>query len=183
MKTFKSIIRAIAIPFVLAAGTWYAPAVLAHGGEDHGDEAAVVQATQALAPRTEAHSDDVEMLAVHEGGELTLYLSHVKTNEPIADAQVEIESGADKALAEPAGDGSYKAAAPWLAAPGKHGLVVTIQSENITDLLEATLEVKEPAAETQSVGIAGFAPAGLLGSLGGVALVGLLALGISRRKK
>lgn len=183
MKIFKEIAQMVVMPFALSAALVHAPAVFAHAGEDHGDGPAPVQTTQPLAPRTEAHSDDIEMLAVYGNGELTLYLSDFKTNEPIADAKVEIESGSDSAVAAAAGEGVYKLPAPWLAKPGKHGLVVTVEGKDVADLLEASLEIQAVAAETKSSGIGEFAPAGLIGSLGGIALLGLVALGLRRRKK
>ena len=181
MKTCKSIVQMM--PFALSAALLHAPAVFAHGGEDHGEGASPVQTAQPLAPRAEAHSDDIELLAVYGNGELTLYLSDFKTNQPITNAKVEVESGPDKAVAAAAGDGTYKVPAPWLAKPGKHGLVVTIEGQDVADLLEATLEIQELAKEAKSFGIGEFAPAGLIGSLGGVALLGLVAFGLSRRKK
>ena len=183
MKIFKSIVQTIVMPFALAAALLLAPAVFAHAGEDHGDAPAPVQTTQLLAPRAEAHSDDIEMLAVYGNGELTLYLSNFKTNEPIVNAQVEIESGPNKAIATATGDGIYKAPASWLATPGKHGLVVTVEGKNIADLLEASLEIQDAPEEIQSNGIGELAPAGLLGSFGGIALLGLVAFELRRRKK
>ena len=182
MKTLKSIIQIVVMPLAFSAALLHAPAVFAHAGEDHGDDPSPVQTTQPLAPRAEAHSDDIEMLAVYGNGELTLYLSDFKTNEPIVNARVEVESGSDTAVATAAGDGVYKMPAPWLANPGKHGLVVTVEGQDIADLLEASLEIQALAKETQSSAIGDFAPAGLIGSLGGVALLGLVAFGLRRRK-
>lgn len=183
MKSFNSIIQILVMPLALSAALVHAPMVFAHAGEDHGDGASPVQTTQPLAPRAEAHSDEIEMLAIYGNGELTLYLSNFKTNEPISTVQVEIESGPNKAAAVAAGDGVYKAPAPWLAKPGKHGLVVTVEGKEIADLLETSLEIQDVVQRPQSRGISEFASAGLIGSLGGVALLGLAAFGMHRRKK
>jgi hypothetical protein len=183
MKTLKSIVHLVVMPFAISAALLHAPAVFAHAGEDHGDGPSPAQTTQPLAPRAEAHSDDIEMLAVYGNGELTLYLSDFKTNEPISDAKVELESGSDSVVAAAAGEGVYKLPAPWLAKPGKHGLVVSVEGKDVADLLEASLDIPDVAAETKRSGIGDFAPAGLIGSLGGIALLGLVALGLRRRKK
>lgn len=183
MKTFKSIVQLAVMPFALSAALLHAPVAYSHAGEDHGDGPSPVQTTQPLAPRAEAHSDEIEMLAVYGNGELTLYLSDFKTNEPIADAKVEIESGKDTIVAAAAGEGAYKVPAPWLAEPGKHGLVVTVEGKDVADLLETTLEVHAAVKPEKSNGIGEFAPAGLIGSLGGIAVLGLVAFGLSRRKK
>ena len=183
MKTFKSIFQTALMPLALSAALTHAPSVFAHAGEDHGDSPSAVQTTQALAPRAEARSDDIEMLAVYADGEITLYLSDFKSNAPIANAQIEIESGPDKTVAAAAGEGIYKAPAPWLAKPGKHGLVVTVEGKDMADLLEVSLEIQDVAKEAQGFGIREFAPAGLIESIGGVALIGLVALGLRRRRK
>lgn len=183
MKSFKFLIPLMLILLALTGALASMSTAHAHAGEDHGDDAAPVQAGTPLAPRTEARSDDVEMLAVYDNQELTIFLSHYKTNEPIPDAQVEIESGPHKALAQPIADGMFKAATPWLAEPGKHGLVLTIQGQDITELLESTLEIHDAEPATSNTNIARFAPAGLIASLGGALLVGVIAVGLRRRKK
>lgn len=183
MKNVKSIIQISAILLALGTTAFQAPAVLAHAGEDHGDTASPVQSTQSLAPRAEAHSESVEMLAVYEDRELTLFLSEFSTNAPIAGAKVEIESGSNKAVATTAGSGAYKVPAPWLANAGKHGLVVTIEGKEIADLLETSIEIENVSAEEQGNGATSVAPAALIGSLGGVALIGMVVLLLRRRKK
>lgn len=183
MKTTRSILSTCILPLALIASALPAPAVWAHGGEDHGDVPHNVVTSQALAPRTEAKSEDVELLAVYDNKELTLYISRFATNEPITGAQIDIESGSQKAVAKPAGEGVYKVSAPWLAQPGKHGLVATIQGKDITDLLEASLEVAPAPQAASSDRIAAIAPAATLGALGGAVLIGLAVFGLRRRKK
>ena len=183
MKNVKSIIQISAILLALGATAFHAPAVLAHAGEDHGDTASPVQSTQSLAPRAEAHSESVEMLAVYEDRELTLFLSDFNTNAPITGARVEIESGPNKAVAAAAESGAYKVPAPWLAGPGKHGLLVSVEGKEIADLLETTIEIENASAEEQANGATSVAPAALIGSLGGLALIGMLVPVLRRRKK
>lgn len=184
MKIIKSIAPQAAMPLFLGISLLsFAPGVFAHGGEDHGDSAPVVQAAQPLAPRAEAKSDDVELLAVYQNKELTLYLSRFGTNEPISNAQIEIESGQQKAIAKAGGDGRYTVATPWLAKPGKHELVATIQSQSVSDLLETSIDIKDAAQTSQSEKIARFAPAGMIASLGGATLLGMLYFGRRRRNK
>lgn len=183
MKKNHAIVSHFAAPLLLCIGVSIAPAAFAHGGEDHGDSHAAVPTAQALAPRTEATSDETELLAVYQDKQLTLYLSDFKTNAPIANAKIEIESGTDKVLAQADGAGRYKAAAPWLGKPGTHGLVFTIEGDNAADLLEASIAIPQATEPGQSSRIAGFAPAGLIAALGGVGLVGFLQVGLRRRAK
>ena len=119
--------------------------VHAHGGEDHGDQAAA-PAVAADHPRFEAKSPDVELVAELHGETLALYADRYASNEPILGAKIEIEGENHKAVAQAAPDGSYRAATPWLARPGKHELVVTLQADKLDDLLVGVLET--PAAVT-----------------------------------
>lgn len=176
--------RSLAVALtLLTAGVLSSPAAWSHGGEDHGDGATVMPAGSLLAPRAESRSDDMEMLAVYRDKVLTVYLSDSGTNAPISDAQVEIENGSDTVLAKPAGIGMYRADAPWMVTPGKHALVVTVQGEQIADLLETTLEVAPDAEPVYAATSAGLSPLAIAGSLGGVAAFGLAAFGLLRRKK
>ena len=78
-----------------------------HGGHDVPSSALPA----ALAPRVEAQSETFELVAILEGGKLTLYLDRFATNEPVTNAAIDIESGAFKATAQPGGEGVYTASA------------------------------------------------------------------------
>ncbi|HEX2531085.1 MAG TPA: hypothetical protein VHK70_06390 [Burkholderiaceae bacterium] len=182
MKTIQSFFQRLTAPLVLLACILTPSAASAHGGEDHGESTADVQSAQQFLPRAEAQSDATELLAVYGNKELTMYLSVFKTNEPIANAQVELESGRDKAVMKPVAPGVYKTAAPWLAKPGKYNLIVSIQGQNTIDLLEATMEIKGADAAMDN-SRAMVTPAGLAVSLGGAAVLGMLAIGVRRCRK
>lgn len=153
----------------------------AHGGEDHGDGAAA-RAPVADHPRFEAQSPDLELVAELHGANLTLYLDRYATNQPVLDAKIEIEGDNQKATATLLPDGSYTVPAPWLAQPGKHELVVTVQAGDLDDLLIGALEVAAPAAAHASVTESRsllFGGAGLLALLVAAAVAHLA----SRRRK
>ncbi|HVL75153.1 MAG TPA: hypothetical protein VM406_03990 [Noviherbaspirillum sp.] len=183
MKLRTSFLHSALLSAAVTLAATHAPAAFGHAGEDHGDAPAVAVSGQVLAPRTEARSEDVEMLAVYESGALTLYFADYRTNAPIAGAEVEIESGTSKAVAKAIGDGVYKADTPWIGGPGKHPLVVTIQGEQVTDLLEAGLDIAAPAAEIKENRIGKLGKLSVAGSIGGAAALGLVALGLRRRRK
>ncbi|MBI5331395.1 MAG: hypothetical protein HZB71_12375 [Betaproteobacteria bacterium] len=150
-----------------------------HGGEDHSHEgdkpaAVAVQTT----PRTTTATEEFELVAALEGKNLTLYLDRYASNEPVAQAQVEVESGALKAVAKETAPGVYTLPGDRLAAPGKHALVITVQAGEVSDLLTATLEVAPPAAAVVQTGAG---RGWLLG--GGAALLLALAGGFWMRKK
>lgn len=147
----------------------------AHGDEDHGkDKPAAIRSDSR--PRLEVATPDIELLAVMQDGNLVMYLDRYASNEPVRNASVEVESGGNKALGQPAAEGIYSVRADWLTKPGKHELLFTVHSENLDDLLAGSLEV--PALPQSSDPNTSGIPAsswlwgslGLLG-LGGVALI------------
>ncbi len=119
------------------------PAIaLADAGHDHGAAPAVISGT--ISPRIDAQSDAFELVAVLEGGMLTLYLDRFATNEPVSNARIEIESGAFKVVVQPGAGSVYTAPGEAFANPGPYPLVFTIQAGDETDLLNATLNIPPP---------------------------------------
>lgn len=129
---------------LLAAFSLCAPA-LAHEGHDDAGKAAMP--AQALAPRVAAHSTDLELLAVWQNESLVIFLDRYETNEPITGATIELESGANRATATSAGEGLYLASAAWLAKPGTYPIVFTVQTKDLADLLQGTLEMPDKSAQ------------------------------------
>jgi RND family efflux transporter MFP subunit len=137
---------------VLLASIAIAPLLMtnparAHEGHDHGPPPPPVNT--AVAPRAEASSDAFELIAVARDRELTIYVDHSRSNEPIAGAAIEIETPEGPATAEVKGD-AYRLAAPWLARPGQHDLVFTVTTGEEADILAATLVVPEPKLPVRS---------------------------------
>lgn len=120
-----------------------APA-LAHEGHVHADEAPAPVPAQSLAPRAEANSPDFQLVATLKGEQLVVWLDRHANNEPVTAAKLELESGAYKAAAQLANDGSFVLAAGPLARPGTHPLVFFVEAGDAQDLLNLSLEV--PAA-------------------------------------
>lgn len=120
-------------------------AALAHGGEDHGAEAAPAMALD-IAPRATSETEEFELVAVPEGKKLVLYLDRFDTNAPVADARIEVESGAFKAVATEAAPGVYWLPGEAFAAPAKYPLTISVQAGESADLLTATLDLTKPAA-------------------------------------
>lgn len=135
MKRFIS----FAATLVFAFSAW------AHGGEDHGDGAAPAMAAD-VAPRAVAQSEDFELVAVLAQGRLTLYLDRYADNAPVADAEIEVESGALKSVAAQIAPGVYALPGEAFARAGKYPLTVSVQAGESADLLSATLEINGAAA-------------------------------------
>ena len=121
----------------------------AHEGEDHG-EAKGAPVTISFLPRTEAASDNFELVAVLRDGALQIYLDRRRSNEPIVDAAITVETpnGSVEATAEP--DGTYRLPAPWAAAPGRYDLMFTVVAGGTADVLTASLQVPAAAASGQT---------------------------------
>lgn len=160
--------------FVAALGAAPLPAN-AHGGEDHAPAAPQAAAGMPAEPRIEAATPDLALLGVLRGDRLVVYLDRHATNEPVPDARIEVEDGGRKAVAAVTEPGTYEARADWLATPGSHALVFTVEAGGIADLLTGKLEVPAPAPPPAKGG-PGWLPwaAGAAAVL--AALAGLLAL-------
>lgn len=153
MKAFFLFSRAAVAALALAV----LPALAgpgAHGpGGEHLDAPVTAAAAAGSQPRVEASSDLFELVGQLYAGELSLLIDRFETNEPVLDAQVEVESGGLKAIAKFHADhGDYAVDDARLLAllrqPGEHALVFTIVKGQESDLLDGTLS---PAAATALV--------------------------------
>lgn len=173
----RGVCRSILVLAALASAPWYATA---HEGEDHASETPAAIST-AVAPRAYAQTEDFELVAQLSGTELRIHLDRFATNEPVANAQIEVESGtALKAPAQQTAPGVYTVHAQALATPGQHALSFSIQTDDTADLLAATLDT---AAATPGVahthGRSEWASWGLSGAF----LATGLALVVMRRRR
>lgn len=129
----------------------FALSVLAHAGGDTSDghshgEATKTAMTADVGPRTSAQTEEFELVAVLEGKKLTLYLDRFATNEPVPDAQIEVESGVMKAVATQIAPGVYTLPGEAFANPGRYPLAFSVQAGDSADLLTATLDLVQPVA-------------------------------------
>jgi ABC-type nickel/cobalt efflux system permease component RcnA len=125
----------------------------AHGPNgEHLDAPATAAAPGHGRPRIEAKTEQFELVATLGGGEFSMLIDRYATNEPVLNAQVEVESGGLKAKAPFHDDiGDYavadEALLKLLATPGEHALVITVIHGNESDLLDATLTVSAAQAQ------------------------------------
>ncbi|MFD1283112.1 RND transporter, partial [Methylobacterium goesingense] len=117
---------------------------LAHEGHDHGAEAPPAPA--ATAPRAEAVSERFELVAVVQGTHLVLYLDAFASNAPVPEASVAVMTPEGRRRAAETAPGTYRLAAPWLAAGGDHDLIVGVSVEGRTDILNLDLHLPAPVA-------------------------------------
>lgn len=140
-KAMRALVAAAALALP-SVGAW------AHGGEDHGGEAAAPPMA-AMAPRATAQTGEFELVAElvtgAENKKLLLTIDRFSTNEPVADAQVEVDSGTLNAVATQIAPGVYAIAGDSFRPPGKYPLAVSVQAGESADLLTATLDLSPPA--------------------------------------
>ena len=126
--------------------TWAGPGAHGPNGE-HLDAPTTGQAKAMQASlQIEATSDLFELVATLTGGELSIFIDRFASNEPVLEAQVEVESGGLKARAKFQADvGHYAIDDPAmlqkLSTPGEHPLVITVLAGKDSDLLDAVLRV------------------------------------------
>jgi RND family efflux transporter MFP subunit len=124
----------------------------AHEGHDHG--AAPTVASVAAAPagaRAEVVGTAFELVAVAEGASVTLYLDAFATNEPLAGADITVETPNGPVKATEDGD-RYRLDAPFLAKPGRFDLIATVAVGADLEILPLTLVTMPTAAPARAGG-------------------------------
>lgn len=125
----------------------------AHEGHDHGEGTARTTpvAAAAASARAEAVGTAVELVAVAEGTSLLLYLDAFATNQPLADADITVETPAGPVKASEDGD-RYRLDAPFLAMPGRYELIATIAAGAALEILPLTLVTTAPVEPARAAG-------------------------------
>jgi len=165
---------------------------LAHEGHDHG--APPPPAISNLAPRTEAASEQYELVAIARGGELVIYLDRFATNESVDGASIEVETPAGPEPARAMANEPYRFGAPWTGKPGSYDLIFTVTKDGNADVLPATLVIppdkpsgKAGTAALPDIGSgirelsSGTVPTALLAGFGGFA-AGIVVMTLMRRR-
>ncbi len=150
---------------------------LAGPGHDHGDDTPAAAQGTSL-PRFVAASELFELVGVIDGRRLTVYLDHAATNEPVKDAQLELDIGGVKVLLQPHAEGEFEAELAQALPPGVHPVTATVSTAKDGDLLAAEIDLHEDASTTP-------APAPTdwrrVASWGGGGVFTLLLLGLALR--
>lgn len=137
------------LPAFLALVIWAALQARAHEGHDHG--APLPPVSKTIAPRVEASSGEFEVVVVARNQTLIIHLDTFRTNEPIEEAEIEIDSPAGVLKPKPMAKepGSYAVAAPFIAKPGKYDLAITVTARHTVDILAATLTIPQDATAAE----------------------------------
>lgn len=121
----------------------------AHEGHDHGAPPPPVSNT--IGPRAEASSSDFEVVVIARGGELLIHLDAFRTNAPVADAAIEIDTPAGQLVPIDRGNGVYAADAASLMAPGSYDLAITVTARDMVDILAMTLTIPDGTSSAATI--------------------------------
>lgn len=190
--TLMTVTRTTLIAIACSVLLWSLPPVAlsspgAHGpGGEHLDAKAAATGGSSR-PRMETQSELFELVATLHDGELSILIDRYETNEPVLNAELEVESSGVKAKAKFHTDhGDYAIDDPALLkklqAPGEHALVFTIIAGKDSDLLNGVLITRAATADhghdhddhDHALEYAAWA---------GLALLGLVIAGIAIRRR
>jgi len=134
----------------LALFAWIVMALLAlsaqaHEGHDDAASPGVPIAAGGV-PRFEAVSDMFEIVGIVDKGSMTLFLDRYATNDPVANAKLDIEAGAAKGPAQVNPDGTYTFRHAALAAPCQFPVTIAVAAGSDADLLTGELVIPDPNA-------------------------------------
>jgi len=129
---------------------WITIALLAgsaHAHEGHDDAASpAASIAGGGSPRIEAASELFEIVGVVDKDAMTLFLDRYATNDPIANAKIDIEAGAARGPAQANPDGTYTFRHAALATPGQFPVTITVTTGGDADLLTGELVISDPNA-------------------------------------
>lgn len=144
----SSLVHHLTTAALAAAMMWMPQFSMAGDGHDHG-EAAPSAAGPAL-PRFTAVSEQFELVGVVNGKQVTFYLDHADTNEPVKDAKLSVELGGTQLNVKPHADGEFEAELAQALKPGVISVTATVTTPKETDLLAGELDLHEETHAEES---------------------------------
>ena len=137
LRSFMAIVAAAI--FLLAPSHSFA-----HGDEDH-EAAAAASAPTGAKPRIEARTATVELVAVVDAADMTIWIDGWADNAPVIGANVNVTIDGQSRSAKSAG-GVYTVSDPALEIAGAHQLAFLITRAGLVESLSAELTI--PKADT-----------------------------------
>lgn len=153
---------------------------VAHEGHDHADKSSAVSSAY---PRVVARSDLYEIVGVVKDRQLSIFVDDAVTNEPVADAALQVtvgDSGAIEARAE--GNGVYTAMLPDRKSSGPVEIIFSVAAAKGDDLLVDSLALPPSAGPLQKDEHGWLSTSRNAALLALAALVAGLTFGYSRRR-
>lgn len=111
-------------------------------GHSHGTPAPVPVTVNA--PRAAAATEYFEVVVGLEDKHLVVYVDRFASNEPVAEAKVEVEGAGLKGLAVETRVGTYMIDLTAPLPPGRHPLTISIEAGDTADLLSVMLDAALP---------------------------------------
>lgn len=111
------------------------PSAYSHEGYDHEPAPMANQA----APRGEAESGGMQLVAVLRGTTLVIYLDQVASNAPLTDAAIEALTPSGTEQAELAPDGTYQISAKWADGRDHYDLIFTVTRAEKSEVFAVTV--------------------------------------------
>ena len=162
-------------PYALLCAAFFTAAPAWAGeGHDHG-EAAPAAVGQAL-PRFSAVSETFEIVGVLSGKQITLYLDRFADNSPVGGAQIELEIGGAKFIAQKQGEDEYEVVLPEAPKEGVLPVTATVTAGTEVDLLAGELDIHDMAHADEAAHTHSWTEYAGWGA-GGLAALALLAWG------
>ena len=132
---------------LLLMGTAHAGA-----GHDHGhDMPETANSVTDNAPRLVMSSEQFELVGTVEGRNLHFYLDDFNTNEPIPDANIELEIVGTSFQSEDEGNGTYHITLASSLDEGVHPVLATVLTATSSDLLTGELDIHSEEQEQVEV--------------------------------
>ncbi|TFV38894.1 HlyD family efflux transporter periplasmic adaptor subunit [Bradyrhizobium frederickii] len=137
----------LAVLACLASLIFDCAASCAHEGHDHGQ---TNNAVSSAYPRVAARSELYEIVGILRDNQLSIYLDDAVTNEPVADATLQVTVGDSTAVeASKAGSGLYTLALPVQPAQSVE-VIFSVSAQKGDDLLVDSLAAPQPASPPQA---------------------------------
>jgi hypothetical protein len=122
--------------------------------DGHSHEAlAPLTVSQSVTPRTAAATEEFEVVISLEGKKLVVYVDRFASNEPVAQAKVEIEGAGLKGVASETTPGTYVLDVATPLPPAKHPLTISVETDDTVDLLSATLVTSSPMSNVAQINV------------------------------
>lgn len=138
-------IRRLTMALAALAMIASASLAIAHGDEDHG--AAATPVGVSIAPRMEAVTDTLELVAAARADDLTIWIDGFADNVPVTGATLSVTIDGRTGQAK-AANGAYAYADDGLLKPGVHELSFLVSRDGSFESLSGDLTVPAAAAET-----------------------------------
>ncbi|MBX9813168.1 MAG: hypothetical protein A4S12_04530 [Proteobacteria bacterium SG_bin5] len=122
-----------------------ASSAMAHGDEDHA--AASAPTGVAIAPRMEAATETLELVAAAKADDLTIWIDGYADNVPVTNANVSVTLDG-KTIPAAAKNGVYVLSDDGLLKPGNHELSFLVTRGDAIESLSGDLAIPKPAASS-----------------------------------